>query len=208
MSPEFDEAFWDDHYGQHPTSMGHGPNGSLTAVASDLAPGRALDAGCGEGRDATWLAGRGWQVTAVDQAAAALDRARAHADPALRVAWVEADLTAWVPPAESFDLVSSHYVHLPDGAFDGFLARLAAAVAPGGTLLVVGHDVSDPEARDERGGAAAAYLTPGQATAVLDPASWEVSAEVVDRPSAHGHGHGHGPARDTVLVARRTPLPA
>lgn len=86
------------------------------AQAGDLAPGTALDAVCGEGTDAIWLASRGWQVTAVDFATIALRRAREHADTfgadiTRRIDWVQADLTSWTPTEEHFDLVSAHYVH-------------------------------------------------------------------------------------------------
>lgn len=108
------------------------PSSSLRDVVAALAPGRALDAGCGRGGDARWLAGRGWSVTAVDVSATAL--ATGDDD---RVDWQEADLLTW-EPGRSFDLVTSHYVHVP-APVEHLVARLAAWVAPGGTLLVVGH---------------------------------------------------------------------
>ena len=103
MSEEFGKAFWEDRYRTHTAVCRRRPNPQLVAEAGDLAPGTALDAGCGEGTDAIWLASRGWQVTAVDIATTALRRAREHADTldadiTSRIDWVPADLTSWTPP--------------------------------------------------------------------------------------------------------------
>ena len=69
----------------------------LVAEAESLSPGRALDVGSGEGADAIWLAVRGWRVTGVDIARAALDKARARAETvgaevASRIEWQQRDL--------------------------------------------------------------------------------------------------------------------
>lgn len=141
---EFGAAYWEDRYRRGEGTARLDPSPSLDAEAGALRPGRALDAGCGVGADALWLAARGWQVTAVDVSATALEQGRrtAHAagSPfAERIAWVHADLTAWQPDPGAFDLVSSHYVHVP-GPPEALVARLASWVAPGGDLLVVGHE--------------------------------------------------------------------
>lgn len=149
----FGRSGWQDRWEQVRTTAGEQvgrmpPNPSLVQLTADLQPGRALDAGCGHGAEAVWLAGRGWHVTAVDFSATALDfgRARARAagpDLAGRIDWVEGDLGEWVPPTAAFDLVVSLYVHVA-GSMTQALARLGAAVAPGGRLLLVGHQPRDP----------------------------------------------------------------
>jgi SAM-dependent methyltransferase len=122
-----------------------GPNVWVAEVATGLPPGRALDLAAGEGRNASWLAELGWQVTAVDFSAVALDRARALAADRLRgsrgrLETVHADvLTHELPPA-AFDLVVIAYLQLPEPARRVAIARAARAVAPGGLLLVVAHD--------------------------------------------------------------------
>ncbi len=111
------------------------PNSHLTTELADLAPGRALDAGCGHGAETLWLAARGWQVTALDYAATALAHARSTAeaiaaDVAERIDWVEADLATWAPDPEAYDLVVSLYVHVA-GSVEELVQRLAAGVASG-----------------------------------------------------------------------------
>lgn len=122
------------------------PNRFLVAEISGLPPGRALDLACGEGRNAVWLAERGWEVTGVDFADVGLDKARGLAaargvDPT----WVEADLLDYDPPPEAFDLVVILYLQLPADERRRVLRSAAAAIAPGGTLLVVAHDRSNLE---------------------------------------------------------------
>jgi SAM-dependent methyltransferase len=167
MSREFDADYWEDHYRRHEperegpdTDRGaHGQAGprpaspQLVTVAEGLTPGRVLDAGCGEGADVEWLAARGWRVTAVDVASTALRRAQ-EAMESLdggardRVDWVQADLSAWAPEREAFDLVSAQYVHVPEKHRATVFGRLAAAVAPGGTLLIVDHDPEEHGTHD------------------------------------------------------------
>lgn len=213
MSEEFDKAYWDDRYSdqgrlRHGHGHGHGagPNPHLVAETDGLPPGTALDAGCGEGAEAHWLATQGWQVTAVDIAEAALRRAHARtpAEAAGRIEWRQADLAEWTPPEAGFDLVTTHYVHTP-AAPGLLLARLASAVAPGGTLLFVGHHPADPH-RHHVEATAAASLTAGQAAAVLDPARWEVTvAETRTRTVERSDGRART-LHDTVLRATRRRL--
>lgn len=198
----FEQEPWEERY-QGATAVWSGrPNHWLVAEASGLRPGTALDAGSGEGGDSLWLAARGWQVTAVDFAAAALERgARAAAAAGLadRVDWVRADLRDWTPPA-SYDLVSVQFLHPAAEVRAAVLGGLAAAVAPGGTLLLVGHDVGE----QHRGHAPGVYPGAAELAADLDPAEWEVvAAEQRQRP-ATGHEAEHGTVlSDAVLVARR-----
>jgi SAM-dependent methyltransferase len=113
----------------------------LVEEVAGLAPGRALDLACGEGRNALWLAERGWQVTAVDFSAVGLEKARRLAsERELELILVEADVLEWEPPAASFDLVVVMYLHLPGSARRRVLRAATSALAPGASLLVVGHD--------------------------------------------------------------------
>jgi SAM-dependent methyltransferase len=116
------------------------PDELLAAELAGLVPGRALDLGCGAGRAAIWLARRGWRVTGVDFSDAALDIARATGAD---VEWVLADLHEYEPEPGAFDLVLLLYVHLPAGERRTILAGAAAALAPAGMLLVVGHDLTN-----------------------------------------------------------------
>ncbi len=197
----FDEASWEERYRIAPALWSGRANPQLVAEAADLPPGRALDAGSGEGGDALWLAGRGWRVTAVDFSTVALGRAAAEAGRlGAEVDWVHADLTRWAPPADAFDLVSAQYLHLPGDDRDPVIARLAAAVAPGGSLLVVGHRPSEVHT-----GRPEMFFTAQQVAATLDPAAWDVVV-CEDRPRTASGPAGHElPVADTVLRARRRP---
>jgi SAM-dependent methyltransferase len=144
----FDEAFWNERYRSAARIWSGNPNQQLVAEVTDLSPGRALDAGCGEGADAIWLAQRGWDVVATDIAGVALERAAQHAhdrDPvaSARIEWRQADLLVQPPEPDSFDLVSAQFMQLPPEPRTRMFTALAASVRPGGTLLVVGHHPSD-----------------------------------------------------------------
>jgi SAM-dependent methyltransferase len=195
----FDEASWEERYRTAPALWSGRANPQLVAEAAALPPGRALDAGSGEGGDALWLAGRGWQVTAVDFSTVALARAAAQAERLdVGVDWVHADLTRWAPPAAAFDLVSAQYFHLPPHDRAPAIARLAAAVAPGGSLLVVGHRPSELHT-----GMPEMFFTAQQIAVTLDPVAWDVVV-CEDRPRTASGPAGHElPVADTVLRARR-----
>lgn len=146
--PTYDRAYWEDRYGAPGHTWSGNPNPVLVTETADLIPGRAIDIGSGEGGDALWLASRGWHVTGVDISTNALEKARAYvesvdAEAVERTHWEQHDLTEWVPAERSFDLVSAQFMHLPEPARRILFRGLAAAVAPGGTLLIVGHDVTD-----------------------------------------------------------------
>jgi SAM-dependent methyltransferase len=177
------------------------PNPHLTAEAGDLNPGLALDAGCGHGSDALWLAARGWRVTAVDFAATALAHARATAEAmgeeiAGRIDWVEADLAAWMPRPEGFDLVLCLYVHMA-GPVEEMVRRMARGVGPGGTLFLVGHRPVDPATGEATAAAGQSQVSVDAALAALEPDRWDFPvAEDRVRPAA-------GTGVDAVIRARR-----
>ncbi len=137
-----DRQQWDERYASTDLVWTAEPNVFVVRELGGLAPGRALDLGAGEGRNAIWLAERGWQVTAVDFSAVALAKAAklAAARGVTGITWVDADLRGYQPPPDSFDLVLLAYIHLPRAESDMLLHAAAAALAPGGTLLFVGHD--------------------------------------------------------------------
>jgi len=118
------------------------PNEFLIAEIAAMPPGTALDVACGAGRSAVWLAERCWRVTAVDFSSVALDRARELASARqVAIEWIEADVLEWSPPERHYDLVAMLYLQLPAAERRAALRRAAEAVRPGGTLLVVGHDL-------------------------------------------------------------------
>ena len=117
-------------------------NPQLIAEARNLRPGTALDVGCGEGGDVIWLAQQGWRVTGADFSAKGLARAAQHAQEAgvdARTDWWQIDAREFDAAGRSYDLVTTHFLHLPDGGMVDVIGPLAASVAPGGHLLVVGH---------------------------------------------------------------------
>jgi len=120
------------------------PNQFLVAEVGSLQPGRALDVGCGEGRNAVWLAEQGWEVTAVDFSEVGIEKGREMAaHRGVAVTWVLEDLNRYEPPAGFFDLAIVFYIHIPAEQRSTMLARTAGAVRPSGTVLVVGHDVTN-----------------------------------------------------------------
>lgn len=139
-----DSTDWDRRYSGTELVWKADPNRFLVEEAAELPPGRALDLATGEGRNAVWLAGRGWSVTAVDFSAVGLDKARRlAAERGVQVEWVLADVLAHTPEPGGHDLVLIAYLQLPQERLAKVLGRAAAALAPGGTLLVIGHDLAN-----------------------------------------------------------------
>lgn len=141
-STETPSDFWERFYEDRDRWSGN-PNAALVDEAADLSPGRALDLGCGQGADAIWLAARGWDVTAVDISANALDRAAEHARAAGAdgIHWERHDLAATFPEGP-FDLVSACFLQSPvELPRERVLRQAASVVAPGGRLLIVAHAV-------------------------------------------------------------------
>ena len=200
-----DEGFWDERYRSAPALWSGEPNPHVVTDTADLTPGTALDVGCGEGADTVWLAARGWRVTGADISTVALERAAEHARDAGvadRVDWLHLDLTRDAPPT-TYDLVSAQFVHLPPELRDPAHARLAVAVAPGGTLLVVAHHPWDIDSGAPRPPFHELYFTPQDVAAVLDPQHWTVEvADVRPRPFTTADG-AVVTIHDTVLRARR-----
>lgn len=170
-------------------------------MAAELTPGRALDAGCGHGAEALWLAAHGWQVTAVDFSAAALAHGRSMADAAgpevaARIDWIEGDLAIWTAQPGRYDLVACLYVHVA-GSVEDMVRRMANGVAPGGTLFMVGHRPVDPSTGAATAAARQVQVSVEAAVAALDAKVWEwVVAE--ERPRAVA-----GTGVDAVIRARR-----
>lgn len=216
MEHAFDHEYWDQIWsGDGAEAMGaSGPNPHLVREIEDLTPGTALEAGCGAGADAIWLAERGWHVTGADIAVTALDRAAARAVDAgvlERVQWVPADLSTWEPGAR-YDLVTTHYAHPAMPQLE-FYDRLATWVAPGGTLFVVGHlqrtGTSDGHQSGRAHGhapdgpPASASVTADTIAARLDSAVWEiVTAEESQRTMA-GPGGTQVTLHDVIVRANR-----
>jgi SAM-dependent methyltransferase len=190
---------WNRRYAETGLLWTATPNRFLVAEVDDLPPGRALDLACGEGRNAVWLAERGWDVVGVDYADVALAKAeQLAAQRRVSLDLVHADLLDYEPEPRSFHLVCVLYLQLPAEERRDVLARGAAAVAPGGTFFLVGHDSTN--LADGHGGPSDARVlfTPEDIAAEL-PELEIVRAERVLRPVA---GAGR-PAIDALVRARR-----
>jgi SAM-dependent methyltransferase len=207
--PSSNELDWNRRYAGDQVWSGH-PNGALVTELDFTAAGTALDVGAGEGGDAIWLAEHGWSVTAADISTTALERVRAEADRRhLRVECLHADANA--PGAfgsGQFDLVSAHYASIPRTADDRAIHNLLDAVAPGGTLLFVSHDL-DPMRHpiDTRTASRAfdpdAYVRVEDLEAALrDDTAWSIEVdEKRSRPPGAASASHH--VDDIVLRARR-----
>jgi thioredoxin reductase len=207
--PSANEADWDHRYGGEQLWSGN-PNGALVAELEGVAPGRALDVGAGEGGDAIWLAEQGWRVTADDISARALERVAAEAERrGLDVECLRADANGRQPfEPGAFDLVAAAYASIPRSPDDRAVRNLLDAVAPGGTLLVVSHDlepmrVEVDTAEQSRPYDPDAYVRVEDVARVLaDELSWEIEVHE-RRPRPPGAASSHH-VEDVVLRARRT----
>ena len=143
-----DASDWDERYAGSELVWSRGPNQLVAAECADLPPGRAVDLACGEGRNAIWLASRGWHVTAVDFSRVALDKGRWLAgDPTdeptgdRSIDWVCADATQW--QGEGLDLAVVAYLQVPAEDRRAAVRHVVESLRPGGTLLWVGHDTTN-----------------------------------------------------------------
>ncbi len=207
-------TFWERFYGDRDQVWSGRVNPVLGATAEDLEPGTALDLGAGEGGDALWLAGRGWKVTAVDVAQTACDRIAERAGDlgrgdrsdgaGLPVRTERHDLTETFPEG-SYDLVSAQYLHSPNADFPrtAILRRAAEAVAPGGTLLVVGHGRLAPWSWDP----SLRMATADEVLASLDlsDGAWEVVRCASPERTATGPDGQEATITDEIVEVRKRP---
>ena len=207
-----EESDWDQRYGGPEHAWSGNPNGTLVREVADLAPGRALDVGAGEGADALWLVERGWTVTATDISALALARAGAEAERrGLAVELVRSDAAGPAPYGSGvFDLVSLQYGSFKRSPDQRGLRSLLDAVAPGGTLLVVHHDpapLAGPVdvATQTRIYDREAFVGVEEVAAALaaDPETWHIEVHET-RPRPPGAVSTHH-VDDVVLRATRRP---
>jgi SAM-dependent methyltransferase len=201
----FTAGFWDERYGTAERLWSGAPNAQLVAEAADLEPGAALDAGCGEGGDAHWLAARGWRVTALDVSTVALRRGAAHAPPDLadRISWQQADFRTWEPDGQVFDLVSAQFLHFPSALRRRVYANLATAVARGGPLLIVAHEPSELHTGMGHDHPPDMFVSAQQLAADLDPSAWEVLVTDSRPRLGRTDDDREVPISDAVLRARR-----
>ncbi|MDO5671062.1 MAG: methyltransferase domain-containing protein [Corynebacterium sp.] len=171
------------------------PNEALISQVGDLVPGRVLDIGCGEGADAVWLAERGWQVTAIDIAEVAVERAREMAGERgvdKHISFVVSTLDTWLSDylGGSFDLICGFF--FPATVHTEQARELARLLTPGGTLLWVDHDWEGQ--RPER-------LSPAEMEALITDLVAETTISRISRHVTHGAGAHHH--EDIILRAVR-----
>ncbi|SDH98451.1 Methyltransferase domain-containing protein [Rhodococcus triatomae] len=139
---------WDEYYSRSEPVWGAPPDDLLVDLATSMPRGTALDLGCGEGRNALWLATRGWQVTAVDSSPVAVTRARAVAARSPRSVRERLDFrlgsAADVRWENEYDLALVLYVHVPPPERRQIVNHAISALKPDGTLMISGYDVTDP----------------------------------------------------------------
>lgn len=195
------QAFWETFYGDGTRRWSGKPNPSLVAEVAGLAPGRALDLGCGEGADAVWLAAQGWAVTGVDISATALAAAAEHAAEAGvadAITWQRRDLSDGLPSG-AFDLVTATFLHSPVALDRTRILRAAAGlVAAGGTLLIIGHAPSASHQHQD-------LPLPDEVLRdlALPPDGWELRAGEL-RPTQHAFAdEAPAPRVDAVVRLQR-----
>ncbi len=203
-----DAADWDTRYAASDLVWGAPPNRYVVEYAAALAlpadrPGRALDLACGEGRNALWLATRGWEVTGSDYSGVALAKAaevaaRSPRAVVSRLTWRQAD-AATDELGGPYDLVLHVYLHLPPTQRRAVLTAVCAALAPGGTLILAAHDSTN--LTDGTGGPQdpALLFTPDDVVAEL---AWDMTVLVAEQPRREVEG-ALRQAIDCVVVARR-----
>ena len=198
-----DAQAWDARYAAAGRMWPAEPNRWIREATADLPPGRALDVAAGEGRHARWLAERGWRVDAVDFSPTALRRGAAAADRlgvGHLIRWVEADVAVTAPDPHEYDLALVAYLQLPAGQLGTAVRAAAAALRPGGLLVVVGHHVDNLTAGVGGPQDAAVLFTPEEVTDHLASTDLVLErAETVRRPVPDVTRN----AIDALVTARR-----
>lgn len=201
----FEPSSWEDRYSGDDSVWSGNANAQLVAEASALTPGTALDVGCGEGGDVIWLAQRGWKVTGADFSANGLTRAAQHATEAGMselTNWWQVDARTFDADGRSFDLVTTSFLHPPDGGMVDVTRRLAEGVKPGGHLLVVGHAPSGHFTQLSESHRNAMF----EASDLLPALSDDFEVLVVEqRPRTMVRDGETIEAHDSTLLARRRP---
>ena len=193
---------WDRKYAASDLLWSAEPNRVLVAEVADLRPGRALDLACGEGRNTVWLASLGWDVVGVDFSAVAIGKARARAErDGVAADFVCADLLEYEPSPGAYELVLLLYFHLPAEARRHVLAKATCALAPGGTFLLIGHDLTN--LTDGVGGPSDpdVLVTPDEIVSELA----ELEIEKAERILRDVEGEDR-PAIDALIRARKPAL--
>jgi SAM-dependent methyltransferase len=193
-----DAEAWDERYRASELVWSAGPNQFVESELGDVSPGRALDLAAGEGRNAIWLARRGWQVTAVDFSRAGLDKGRILGE-GLDIEWVCADATTWRGEA-SYDVCLVAYLQLVADERRAAVRNAYESVRTGGTLLWVCHDLSNHA--EGVGGPTdpAVLMTAQDVLADLGGSAFEVQrAGRVARQVRAGNDDGH--REDATAVA-------
>lgn len=207
-----DAQGWDDRYAGSELVWSASPNMFVEEALADLSPGRALDLAAGEGRNALWLAGLGWDVTAVDFSRVGLDKGasvEARVSTGKPVTWVCADLLTWDgldSHERSWDLVVVAYLQLPEEERQQVVRRAFGALRDGGELFWVAHDSSNLVEGTGGPQDPAVLATADDVLADLGAEEFEViRAERVERTVEPEHGGD--PARtayDFVVHLRRS----
>jgi len=200
----FESSGWEERYSGQEMIWSGEPNPQLVAEASVLTPGTALDVGCGEGGDVIWLAQQGWRVTGADFSANGLARAARHAEEAgvaERTDWWQVDARTFAADGRSFDLVTTHFLHPPNGGMVAVTTLLSEAVAPGGHLLVVGHAPSGTFTQLSASHHGAMFLAEDLRPGL--PGDFEVVV-AEQRPRTTVRGGVRVDIDDSTLLARRT----
>lgn len=198
MNPDF----WNQRYSEETFAYGEEANAYVTAVAGQLPPGRALEIGCGQGRNAVFLAQRGMTVTGVDSSEIGLERgaelaARRHVD----VEWMHADLNSFEPGHGCWEVIVSTFVHMPPDLRRDVHGKLVEALHPGGVLVLEAYTPAQLEYGTGGPPVLAMLVTLDDLRADFAGLEFEHAVEIV-RPVHEGRFHT-GEAAVVQVFARK-----
>ncbi|HIG44065.1 MAG: class I SAM-dependent methyltransferase [bacterium] len=197
---------WNERYANRALVWSAEPNRLFSTEVASLEPGRALDIACGEGRNAIWLAEKGWDVTAVDFSETGIDKGKQIARKrGVRVNWIVEDVSVWQPPEDAYDLVAILYLHTDVQERQKWLTNVIGSVKHGGTLIYIAHDPSN--IKDGVGGPQDPDQVPGVAEIKNSLGDFQIEiARVTKRPVENDPGHSkerRGTALDSFVRATR-----